>query len=249
MPLLYGLSAYIIWGFIPVYFRTVSDVPSFLVLCHRIVWSGLVIAGVVTVRREWRPILGAVGDRRTLLYLCAGALLIGANWLTFIYAVASRQLLQASLGYFVTPLLSIALGMLFFNEKLRPGQWFAVAIAAVAVTNMALHSTGLPWIALALAASFGFYGMVRKRIDINSLHGLLVESAVLLPCGRRGALPSAAAFAVLWHPRAALAFRSDHGGAAPVLRSGRAAVEAFDARVSAVCRPDTTVCGRDRAVS
>jgi chloramphenicol-sensitive protein RarD len=181
MPLLYGLSAYIIWGFIPVYFRTVSDVPSFLVLCHRIVWSGVVIAGIVTARREWGPIMGALKNPRTVVYLCAGALLIGANWLTFIYAVASRQLLQASLGYFLTPLLSIALGMIFFREKLRSGQWIAVGIAAVAVVNMAAHAVGLPWIALALAGSFGFYGMVRKRIDINSLHGLLVESAVLLP--------------------------------------------------------------------
>lgn len=179
--LAYGLGAYVIWGFIPVYFRAVSHVPSSLVLCHRIVWSALFMSAMVSLRREWSPILTAVRQPRNLVLLSTGAILIAVNWLTFIYAVASRQLLQASLGYFVNPLLSIALGMIFLRERLRPLQWVAVGIAGIAVVNLATRAVGFPWIALLLAASFGFYGLVRKKVNINSVHGLLVESVVLAP--------------------------------------------------------------------
>jgi chloramphenicol-sensitive protein RarD len=179
--LAYGLSAYVIWGFIPVYFRAVSHVPSSIVLCHRIVWSALFMGAVVSIRGEWAPILAAARRPGRLLLLSVGAVLIALNWLTFIYAVASHQLLQASLGYFINPLLSIALGMVFLGERLRPVQWLAVAIAALAVGNLALRATGFPWIALLLAGSFGFYGLVRKTVNINSVHGLLVESVVLAP--------------------------------------------------------------------
>jgi chloramphenicol-sensitive protein RarD len=179
--LVFGLSAYTIWGFIPVYFRAVSHVPSAIVLCHRIIWSALFMGVLVSVRRDWKPILAAVRSRRNLVLLSAGALLMAVNWLVFIYAVATHQLLQASLGYFINPLLSIALGMIFLRERLRGAQWVAVAIAALAVGNLALRATTFPWIAISLAGSFGFYGLVRKKVDINSVHGLLVESAVLLP--------------------------------------------------------------------
>jgi len=113
--------------------------------------------------------------------LAAGAVLIAVNWLIFIYAVGSGQTLQASLGYFINPLLSIALGMIFLRERLRGWQWLAVLIAAAAVANLALRGTGFPWIAVSLACSFGFYGLVRKTVNINSLHALLIESAILLP--------------------------------------------------------------------
>ena len=179
--LAYGLGAYVIWGFIPVYFRAVSHVPSSFVLCHRIVWSALFMTAMVSLRGEWTPILTAVRRPRNLLLLSTGAILIAVNWLTFIYAVANRELLQASLGYFVNPLLSIALGMIFLGERLRPVQWVAVGIAGIAVINLALRAAGFPWIAVVLAGSFGFYGLVRKKVDINSVHGLLVESIVLAP--------------------------------------------------------------------
>jgi chloramphenicol-sensitive protein RarD len=175
--LAYGLSAFVMWGFIAVYFRAVSHVPASIVLCHRVVWSALFIGLVVSIRREWAPVLAALRTRRHLMLLASGALLIGLNC----YAVASRQLLQASLGYFINPLLSIALGMLFLKERLRVLQWVAVAIAGIAVANLAIRATGFPWIALLLAGSFGFYGLVRKKVDINSLHGLLIETLVLAP--------------------------------------------------------------------
>ncbi len=179
--LLYGLGAYTIWGFIPLYFRALSNVPPLIILCHRVFWSALFLGIVITVRREWQAIWPLLRNRRTLLLLSTSAMLIALNWLIFIYAVVERQVLQASLGYFITPLLSIALGMFFLRERLRTWQWLAVFLAAAGVANMALRGSGLPWIAVSLACSFGFYGLVRKKVDVNSLHGLLVETILLLP--------------------------------------------------------------------
>jgi chloramphenicol-sensitive protein RarD len=190
--LVYGLSAYIMWGFIPLYFRAVSDVSPFVILCHRIIWSALFMLLVVSVRAEWKSIWPVFRSRRNILLLSAGALLIAVNWLIFIYAVASQQLLQASLGYFINPLLSIALGLIFLRERLRGWQWPAVLVAAGAVLNLGLRGAGFSWLALSLASSFGFYGLVRKAVDINSLHGLMIESAILVPF--------AAATLVVWHP-------------------------------------------------
>jgi chloramphenicol-sensitive protein RarD len=179
--LLYGLSAYVLWGFIPLYFWALSVVPPLIILCHRILWSALFLAMVVSVRREWGLIWPVLRGRGNLLLLSAGAMLIAVNWLVFIYAVSTRQLLQASLGYFINPLLSIALGMIFLHERLRRAQWVAVVIALLAVLNLAWRGGGFPWLAISLAGSFGFYGLVRKKVDVNSLHGLLIESVILLP--------------------------------------------------------------------
>jgi chloramphenicol-sensitive protein RarD len=179
--LLYGLGAYTIWGFIPLYFRALSNVPALIILGHRVFWCALFLTIIIALRREWRSIRPLVRDRRTLLLLSTSAVLIAMNWLIFIYAVIARQVLQASLGYFITPLLSIALGLLFLRERLRKWQWLAVLIAAAGVANLALRGSGFPWIAVSLAGSFGFYGLVRKKVDVNSLHGLLVETVILLP--------------------------------------------------------------------
>ena len=179
--LLCGIGAYTIWGFIPIYFHAVAEIPPLIVLCHRIAWSALFMAVLVTARREWTPIWPVLRSRRNIALLSAGAVLVALNWLIFIYAVSTKQLLQASLGYFVNPLLSIALGMLFLRERLRGWQWLAVGIAMLAVVNLALRGSGFPWIAVALAGTFGFYGLVRKTVNINSLHGLMIESAILLP--------------------------------------------------------------------
>ena len=179
--LTYALSAYAIWGFIPLYFRCLPDVPPLTILYYRIIWSALFLVMVVSVRREWRAIWPVLSVRRNVLLLATGAVLIALNWLVFIYAVATHQLLQASLGYFINPLLSIALGMLFLGERLRRFQWVAVAVAALAVLNLSFRGVGFPWLAVSLAGSFGFYGLVRKSVNLNSLHGLLIESAILVP--------------------------------------------------------------------
>jgi chloramphenicol-sensitive protein RarD len=179
--LVHGITAYTLWGVFPIYFHAVAHVTPFVVLCHRIVWSALLLIVVVSLRREWSPIWSALRVRRNLLLLTAGAVLIAFNWLIFIYAVGSGQTLQASLGYFINPLLSVALGVVFLRERLRAWQWLAVSIAGVAVLNLALRGGGFPWIAVSLAMTFGVYGLVRKKVDINSLHGLLVESSLLVP--------------------------------------------------------------------
>jgi chloramphenicol-sensitive protein RarD len=136
---------------------------------------------IVSSRAEWKDIWPAVCNRRNLLLLSSGALLIAVNWLTFIFAISTGHLLQASLGYFINPIFSIALGMLFLRERLQGWQWLAVFVAAAAVVNLALHGSGFPWIAVLLAVSFGLYGLVRKKVNINSLHGLAIESILLFP--------------------------------------------------------------------
>ena len=181
MGLIYGITAYTMWGLFPLYFRAVAQVPPLLILCHRIFWSALFLSAVLSLRGEWRALLPIVRSRRSLGLLLAGAVLIALNWLLFIYAVASHQLLQASLGYFINPLLSIALGVVFYRERLRLWQWAAVLIAAAAVANLALRGNGFPWIAVSLATTFGFYGLVRKKVDLNSLHSLLIETGLLVP--------------------------------------------------------------------
>jgi len=169
------------WGVFPLYFHALASVPPWIVLCHRIIWSAVFLALVVSMRGEWKDVLPVLSTRRNLLFLTAGSVLIALNWLLFIYAVGSNQTMEASLGYFINPLLSVALGMIFLRERLRPWQWVAVLIAGVAVANLAVRGKGFPWLAVSLAGTFGFYGLVRKRVDVNSLHGLLVETSFLVP--------------------------------------------------------------------
>ena len=177
----YGIATYVAWGIVPLYFRALAHVSPWLVVCHRIFWSVLLLVAVVWARREWKRIWPVLRDRRSILLLSCGAVLIAINWLIFIYAVGSGQVLQASLGYFINPLFSIVLGMVFLHERLRGWQWAAVAIALAAVGNLVWQSSETPWIAVSLAFSFGFYGLVRKKVNLPSLHGLLIEAALLFP--------------------------------------------------------------------
>ena len=179
--LFYGVGAYSMWGVFPLYFHALSRVAPSIILCHRIAWSVLFLGLIVSIRGEWNAIRPILGRRRNVLLLSAGSVLIALNWLIFIYAVVSRQVVETSLGYFINPLLSVALGVIFLRERLRARQWLAVLIAGFAVANLAVRGGGFPWIAVSLAFTFGFYGLVRKTVDINSLHGLLVETALLFP--------------------------------------------------------------------
>jgi chloramphenicol-sensitive protein RarD len=166
---------------LPLYFHVLAHVPPWLVLCHRVVWSVLFLGVLITFRHEWTAVLHCLGNFRQVALLGFGACLLALNWLIFIYAVGSGQVLQASLGYFINPLVSVAFGMIFMGEKLRSWQWLAVGIAAGGVLNLALRGAGVPWLALSLAFSFALYGLVRKKVDANSLHALLVETVLLLP--------------------------------------------------------------------
>jgi chloramphenicol-sensitive protein RarD len=177
----YGLAAYAMWGVFPIYFHALAHVSPWIIVCHRVVWSVLFLAGLVSLRHEWSALFAVLRQPHSLAWLAASGVLIAINWLVFIYAVTTGHVLEASLGYFINPLLSVALGLIFLREQLRRWQWLAVLIAAAAVLNLAVRGDRIPWIALSLAASFGFYGLLRKRVDMNSLHGLLVETLVLLP--------------------------------------------------------------------
>lgn len=179
--LLYGFTAYTMWGVFPLYFKTLAHVSPWRIVCHRILWSALFLGIILAIRNEWRRLGPAVRQAHSLRLLAAGGVLIALNWLIFIYAVTTSQVLEASLGYFINPLLSVALGLIFLRERLRRGQWVAVVIAAMAVVNLAWRGEKLPWIALALAGTFGLYGLVRKKVDLPSHHALLVETMVLVP--------------------------------------------------------------------
>ena len=178
--------AYVMWGVFPLYFRALAQVSPWVIVCHRILWSAVFLGLIVTAQREWPQLTPVVRVGRNLRMLAAGGLLIAANWLIFIYSVTTDQLLESSLGYFINPLFSVALGLVFLGERLRRWQWVAVGIAAAAVLNLSLHSLRVPWIALSLAATFGCYGLVRKKVDLPSLHALLVETTLLVPLALTG---------------------------------------------------------------
>jgi chloramphenicol-sensitive protein RarD len=179
--LLYGLAAYGWWGLVPVYFKAVADLPAVEILAQRIVWSLLFLAALLGWAGRWGEVVRCFRERRLLLTLLGSTVLIALNWLVYIYSVTSGQLVQSSLGYFLLPLVSIALGMVWFHERLRRLQSLAVALAAAGVLWLTLDTGEWPWIALVLALSFGFYGLLRKRCPVDGLVGLSVEVILLLP--------------------------------------------------------------------
>jgi chloramphenicol-sensitive protein RarD len=176
-----GLGAYLSWGFIALYFRLVRHVPPVGVVAFRVLWSVLFLALLLTALGGWPDVRRAIRSRPTLLALGASSLLIGVNWVVFVWAIEHAQLVQASLGYFINPLVSVLLGLTFLKERLRPTQWAACALAAVGVMVLTASVGRLPWVALALAFSFGFYGLMRKTAPVGALVGLSVETALLAP--------------------------------------------------------------------
>jgi chloramphenicol-sensitive protein RarD len=179
--LAYALAAYLWWGFMPLYFRQVQDVPAVLVLAHRVVWSFVLLGVIVTAMRRWDELRAVLAQRRTLALLAASTLLLGCNWGVFIYAVQTHRVVQASLGYFIVPLVSAALGVTFLRERLRAGQWLAIALAAGGVVMLTWVLGTLPRIALAITFSWSGYSLVRKVAPVGPLVGVTVETALLLP--------------------------------------------------------------------
>jgi chloramphenicol-sensitive protein RarD len=179
--LLYALGAFSAWGVVlPIYLKALADVPVPEILAHRIVWGALFALALVAAldrRRELRQLLVP----RTLALLTLSALLVTINWVTYIYAISTSHIVETSLGYFMNPLVSVALGMLVLGEQLRPLQIAACLVASLGVAILAAATGGLPWIALALAFSFGFYGLVRKVVAVESLIGFTFEASVLAP--------------------------------------------------------------------
>jgi chloramphenicol-sensitive protein RarD len=150
------------------------------VLCHRILWSFVTLLVIILISRQWRAFREALADLRVLRAYAVAAVLISINWLTYIWAVNAGFIVETSLGYFINPLFSVLLGVVFFRERLRPWQWAAIALATAGVVYLTYAYGSLPWIALTLAATFGAYGLVKKTAPLGSLHGLTLETGVLL---------------------------------------------------------------------
>ncbi len=178
--LVYGAAAYILWGAFPLFFPLLEPAGAGEILAHRIVWSLIAVAAVLGARSGFGRLVAAARDRRTLGLLAIAAVLIAVNWGTFIYAVNSDHVIESSLGYFITPLVSVLFGVLVFREHLRPRQIAALAVGAVAVAILTLDYGRLPWIALTLAASFGTYGLVKKLARVGAAESLALETLVLL---------------------------------------------------------------------
>ena len=183
--------AFIWWGLFPLYFRIVTNVPSGEVLAHRIVWCLLFLCIVLTVRRQWAWLPKVLRQPKVLTAFAASALLIAANWLTYIWSVNNDHVVDASLGYFITPLFNVLLGYTLLHERPRRVQWAALAIAGLGVAWLTVQTGRLPWIALVLASSFACYGLLRKVAALGPLEGLMLETLVLGP-------PALAALAFWW---------------------------------------------------
>jgi chloramphenicol-sensitive protein RarD len=179
--LLYGLAAYGWWGFVAVYFRMVGHVSASEILAHRIVWSVLVLAIIVAAKNRWGSIRVVLRERRMVVHLVASTILIAINWFVFIWSVGSGHLLQASLGYYINPLVNVLFGYFFLGERLRPMERLSVAIAAFGVAWITWSVGSLPWVSLVLAVTFGLYGLVRKLARVPSLEGLTIETTILFP--------------------------------------------------------------------
>ena len=178
---LLGLSAYGLWGILPIYFKAVAAVPAIDIVAHRVVWSIPFLAVLLTFAGGWRQVAQAVRNRKTLGLLAVSALLIAVNWLLYVYAVTSGQILAGSLGYYLNPLMNVVLGRIVLKERLTRLQWTAVIIAALGVSALALEALNQLWISLALCVSFATYGLLRKIAPVDSLAGLSVETGMIFP--------------------------------------------------------------------
>lgn len=178
---LYGMSAFLFWGLSVLYFKAVSHVPPFEILAHRILWSVPMLLGWLATRGRLGELRAALRERRTVAILLVTTALIASNWLLFIITVASGRVTQASLGYYINPLLNVLLGVVFLGERLRRLQLAGVLLAAVGVTYMAVSLGSFPWISLVLAGTFGLYGLLRKTVPVDGPVGLTVETTLLLP--------------------------------------------------------------------
>lgn len=179
---LYAIAAYGMWGFFPLYFKAVSQVPALQILSHRVIWSFVFLAILISIKRDWQKLRAASNKKVLLTYLIA-ALLLAVNWFIFIWGVNAGFVIESSLGYFINPLVNVLLGTIFLRERLKPIQWIPIGLAAVGVLYLTLSYGRPPWIALSLALTFGLYGLMKKLAPLNALYGLTLETVILFgPC-------------------------------------------------------------------
>jgi chloramphenicol-sensitive protein RarD len=176
-----AISAYFLWGLAPIYFKLISDISPDEIMIHRVLWSSVLLLFVVLLSKKLLPLLKIIKQPKVMIKLTISASFLAVNWFLFIWAVNSDHLLDASLGYFINPLFSVALGMIFLGERLRKWQLIAVILAVLGVLIQVFFIGSLPLISLALAGTFGIYGLLRKKLHIDSFIGLLVESILMLP--------------------------------------------------------------------
>jgi chloramphenicol-sensitive protein RarD len=179
--ILYGIGAYVLWGFFPIYWKLLHQVSALQVIGHRIGWSFIILIIYIFATRKWQEFRDLAFNLKTVgMYAIAGVLL-SINWLVYVWGVNAGFIVESSLGYFINPLLSVLLGVVFLRERLRPAQWIPVILAAIGVVYLTIVYGRLPWIALTLAFSFGLYGLVKKLAPLGSLYGLTLETAIVFP--------------------------------------------------------------------
>lgn len=177
----YATLAFVVWGLFPLYFRQIASVPPLEVVLHRSVWSMLFVVGVLALMRGFGWMRELAEHPRRLLLFAVSALLLSVNWLLYVFSIQSGQVVEASLGYFINPIVNVLLGVLVLHERLNKVQWTAVALAAAGVLWLTVLNGRLPWIALVLALSFGLYGLIRKTATLGALEGLALETLLLAP--------------------------------------------------------------------
>lgn len=178
---LLAIGAYTMWGIAPIYFKSIAEVSPLEILSHRVIWSFFLLAALLHFGRHWRSVRDIIKNKTKMMFLVSTAILVGANWLIFIWAVNSNHMLDASLGYYINPLINVLLGMVFLGERLRKLQWFAVVLAACGVLVQLIVFGSVPVVAIALAMSFGCYGLLRKKVSVEAQTGLFIETLVMLP--------------------------------------------------------------------
>lgn len=181
LGLLYASGAFLLWGAVPVYWKTLQHVPALEILAHRVVWGLVFVAVWMTIRGRWQDFRAVFGRPRTVAALLASTVFIATNWGLFVYAVVTDRVLATSLGYYINPLVNVLLGLVVLGERLNRRQWFAVALAAFAVFLLTVRAGELPWISLVLPVSFGFYSLLRKTVHADAVVGLTFETAALAP--------------------------------------------------------------------
>ena len=175
----YALAAYGLWGLLPIYWKLLQDVDAFQILMHRMVWSLLFLVLILVIRNQWGWVQSVLRNRKVFLIYGGASLLLATNWGLYIWAVNADFIVETSLGYYITPLFNVFFGMLFFQERLRVGQWFSIGIAAIGVCYLTLNYGQLPWIALGLALSFSLYGVLKKQAPLGAFEGLSLETGVM----------------------------------------------------------------------
>jgi chloramphenicol-sensitive protein RarD len=179
--ILAGIGAYVVWGVLPIYWKFLHEVPALQIIGHRIAWSFVLLALYVLFTGQWREFRSSAFRWKTLVIYSLAAVLLSVNWLIYIWGVNAGLIVETSLGYFINPLLSILLGVIFLREHLRSWQWVPVALATAGVIYLTIAYGRLPWIALSLAFTFGVYGFVKKLAPLGSLHGLTLETGIIFP--------------------------------------------------------------------